>query len=200
MEYPTEFKKTEQAGATLLISLIIILALVFLVIKPQTKSLRGNNLDVALKKTEFKEKEEKVANLKDLETKISEAESTVKKLAIALPKGIKVGEVLVQLEAMAITSGVTLTAFSPAIESLSREEASEGFSQVEAEEGLTESPVQTFGFSVSVNGPYSSIMKFIKAIENNLRPMKIKKAEFGGGDGADPGVAATLSLETYYQK
>ena len=209
MDQPSETKKSEQAAAILILSLIIIIALIYLVIKPQMTDLKKNNLTTAKKNIELQSKKQQIDNLKELEPKIKSAQAEVKKLAIALPKGSKVGEILVQLEAMASNSKVAITALTPSGENASASPEATIVLPEDTETGETATENITVGgqlvvgqyaFALSVEGSYSSILKFITLIETNLRPIKIEKAEFAGGEGVDPKVTATLNMITYYQK
>jgi len=205
MEQPSGVKKTEQLSAIMLLSVVIIIALIYLVIKPQLQSLKANNLLAASKKVELKSREQEISNLKELGPKIQAAQDTVKKLSVALPEGSKAGELLVQIEAMASVSGLNIAAFSP-----SKEEAASTPAVGTKEEAAvaaattgtvsSEPTVGKYSFVMSVNGPYVSIVSFLKTIEANLRPVKIIRAELSGGDGGNPDITATLTMETYYQK
>lgn len=203
MKQPTGVKKTEQVAAILLICIIAIIAIIYLLILPQLKSLRENNLNATVKKIELQEKEQKIDNLKSLEPEIKAKKEIISKLSIALPKNTRVDEILVQISAMASSSGMTLLSFSPSskqnIASTSTEETSTPASK---EEAISESEiiVDQYSLNLSVEGSYSSVMGFIYAIESNLRPIKINKADFNAGEGANPLMAVSLEMTLYYQR
>jgi len=208
MEQPSETKKSEQAAAILILSVIIIIALIYLVIKPQMADLKKNNLVAAKKGIELDNKDQQISNIKELEPKIKAAQAKVKKLAIALPTSQKVGEILVQIESMATNSRVALTALTPSGENLEASTETTLIATGETgEEAITgemptggEPQIGQYTFSLSVEGSYGSIVKFVRSVETNLRPIKIEKAEFSAGEGADPGVTATFNMSTFYQK
>ncbi len=215
MEQPSETKKTEQAVALLLLFLIIILGLIwapYIGIKPQLETLKEKNLDVAVKGTDLRAKEEQVENLKELEPKIKAAQSTVKKLAIALPEGEEIPEILVQVESMASSSGLSITSFSPSKEQLmeiaTEETEEEGVAVMEgATEGAmmratepAEPTVSAYDFSMTVEGPYSAVVKFLNTLETNLRPIKITQTDLTGEPGGNPKVSASFDMQAYYQK
>ncbi len=204
MEQPSEAKKTEQAVALLLLFLIIIIGLIYapyIGINPQLGTLKEKNLEAAVKKTDLRAKEQQVGNLKELESKIKATQSTVKKLAIALPNEAEVAEILVQVQAMASSSGVNITALSPSKEEILASVVAEN-EEVTTEGDMVsvEPTVEKYSFTMSVEGSYDSIMKFLKAVENNLRPVKIIKADLAGGGGGNPTIATSFVMEAYYQK
>ena len=207
MEQPSEAKKTEQAAALLLLFLIIIIGLIYapyIGIKPQLEILKEKNLEAAVKKTDLRTKEQQVENLKELESEIKAAQSTVRKLAIALPKGAEVPEILVQIEAMASSSGLSISDFTPSKEQLiDSGKVEAGIREGEgAPEGTksAEPTVDAYGFSMSVEGPYSAVVKFLNTLETNLRPIKITQADLTGEIGDNPKISATFDMQAYYQK
>jgi Tfp pilus assembly protein PilO len=51
-------------------------------------------------------------------------------------------------------------------------------------------------FSVEVEGPYSSIKKFLQGIEDSIRPLKVTRVSL---TGTDDKLRASFDMETYYQ-
>ena len=204
MEQPSETKKTEQAAALLLLFLIIIIGLIYgpyVGINSQLGTLKEKNLEAAVKKADSRAKEEQVENLKELEGKISQAQSMVKKMAVALPKGANIAELLVQVQSMASGSGVNITAFSPSKEEMLASVAAENEeAMVEGKIVSAEPTVANYSFTMSIEGPYNSVMKFLSTVETNLRPIKITKVDLTGGSGGNPTIAASFAMEAYYQK
>lgn len=145
--------------------------------------------------------------MKELESKIKAAQSTVKKLAIALPEGDEIPEILVQIEAVASNSGLSITGFSPSKEQL-MEAATMGVEEEnaaaaeEAMEGMesAEPIVSTYDFSMTVEGSYSAVVKFLNTLETNLRPIKITQADLTGEPGGDPKISASFDMQAYYQE
>ena len=195
MEQPSEIKKTEQIGAIILLALIIILAVVYLVINPQLGYLKENNLEAAVKGKELKDKTQLVDNLKQLQSTISQNQKQVNQLAIALPKGEKIGEILIELQAMASSNNLSITAFSPSIKEITSETSSSA-----TQNTSSKTEVSPYNFTFSVAGPYSGVLAFLQSVETNLRPLKITKIDISGGEGSDPRLSVTSSVETYYQK
>lgn len=207
MDQPTEIKKSEQIGGIIILSLLVIIGLIFFIINPQLANLKKNNLQATAKKMESQEKVQKVENLKALQSKFAQSRSTLNKLSVALPKGEKVGEILVQLEVMANKSGVAVISYSPSMimnttdqNQAQNESTNQAVSANTSSSSSEQIQIGTYSFNISVEGKYSAIVKFLKNTEVNLRPLKITKAELAGGDGDDPVIIASFYVETYYQK
>jgi Tfp pilus assembly protein PilO len=194
MEQPTEVKKTEQIGAIMVLVLVIIIALIYLVIKPQVAYLKENNIQAAAKKAEFNDKEKQINNLRSLETSLASISSEVQKLSIALPKKEKISELIVQVDAIAKGQGLTVNSIAPS------QANSEELAVLGSSEESTEPTIGQYAFTISVTGEYASLVSFLQNIEANLRPINIQKADFASGSGSNPQISATLTMLTYYQK
>ena len=194
MEQPTEVKKTEQIGAIMVLVLVIIIALIYLVIKPQVAYLKENNIQAAAKKAEFNDKEKQINNLRSLETSLASISSEVQKLSIALPKKEKISELIVQVDAIAKGQGLTVNSIAPS------QANSEELAVLGSSEESTEPTIGQYAFTISVTGEYAGLVSFLQNIEANLRPINIQKADFASGSGSNPQISATLTMLTYYQK
>ena len=192
MDQPTDInKKTEQIGAIMVLVLVVIIALIYLVIKPQTDSLKQNNIQAAAKKTLYNDQAKQIANLTSLSSQLASSATQVQQLSTALPKHQDVSELIVQLSAIATSQGLTISSLNP----------STSQSAIAPTESTTSSQptVGTYDFTLSITGTYSQIYGFLQALETNLRPINIQKVDFASGSGSDPTISANMTMETYYQ-
>jgi len=211
MKQPSESKKTEQVGAILLLCLLVIVCTIIFGIRPQISSLKENNITAAAKKDDLKDRQDKLNNLQTLAKEINANKAIVQKLAIALPTKEKLGELLIQVDTIANNQNLKIINFTPSLVTQQTGDASKDFTEdtgsasTDGTASTTTIPgaigaAQTYAFTMAVSGNYSSIVTFMKNLEQNLRPMVVKNAEFAAAEGGNPAIDATFEIETYYQK
>jgi len=215
MNQPSISKNAERIFSIIGLSIIIIIAVIVLVIKPQISNLKTTNLKTAVKQNEYDLKQEKLTNLKELEKKIPAAQEKVTKLAIALPKGAKPEEMLVQAAAMATNAGIgiksismsqTATAVAQTTSQTSEEDAGTAKNTTTGSKTTKKSTPQiaTLTLSISLSGNYSQFQAFLKNMETNLRPITVKTFSLNPNsnskNAADPSLDASLQIDTIYQQ
>lgn len=168
----------------ILLCLVIIVGLIFFGLKPILSSIKAVNLEVLLAKREYQEKEKRLNLLKTIQANPSLVSENLALMKKALPKEEEsTSDLLVNIEALSASSGVFLSAFTPA----------------KTETPTTPSPttLSPLFFDLSLSGSYPSFLTFLENVEKNLRPMTVKTINLTAGK---EGVSATLKMVTFYQQ
>lgn len=104
----------------------------------------------------------------------------------SLPNKSDFSGLIAQVENMAGVSGVDLKSIAPDL-----------LASSVAPVSTSEIPLpQEFKFTVSMAGSYDSLQKFLSAVENSSRPMKVNSLRVAGSGSS---LTFELGLSTYYQ-
>lgn len=144
--------QTNQSSVIILICVLIITSVAYFLINPTLAKIKDSNIKLSAKTNEINEMKTKISSLQTLATDFTSATDQVKKLGLALPTDSDTANVLVQLETMAISSGLQMNSIQPS---------------TQAKKGVV-------NMTVSLQGEYTSLVNFITAMEKNLRPIDIK--------------------------
>lgn len=114
-------------------------------------------------------------------------------LADALPTTQDFSGLLVELEAMAGSAGITLKSVAP---SQTVAVAIDGTTPTTTTKAGSVPTPQNLAFTVSVAGNYASLQKLFDAFEKSARPMRVTGAQLSGSGSQ---LTAELTMTTYYQ-
>lgn len=180
--------------AILILSLIILLAIIFL-----ARPLVFDCLDIYKqnkeKRTEIASYDQNIENMEALETQIEDISYTLKKAANFVPQSPDSGDFIVQLEAVAKKDGIAITEVQ--LEEEKAANPSQAASQEEQETGQPSSTSETQNqskttkiidvggteetvISVSLSGKYSQLIAFLRDMRKLARFNIIKNLSIQG--------------------
>jgi Tfp pilus assembly protein PilO len=164
---------------------VIILGVYLGYLQYQQVSLQNKKVKTA--SAEYKTAETELASLKELNEKMKTMSVELGKAQQVLPSGLSTPDLLANLEAMAIYSGITF-------DSVSFDSSGQTLGgTVAADQDTTVPPgVKTLPFTVSVAGNYTSLKKYLDAVEKNLRLIDVDSIVVGEGG------IYTISMQAYY--
>lgn len=176
--------------------LLLIFALIFFGLRPLLKtSFKNAHLDVAIKKEELRQKQEKLKNLQSVKAKMDNLKNDLEMMRKSLPKEEDMPAILVQTEAMVSLSALSISAFTPSAAAKPAPETQEGVSQtVTQQTGVVSTQI-----GLSLAGAYPSFIAFLENVEKNQRPTSISSINLSGG-AADRPLSINLNIVSYYQK
>ncbi len=119
-----------------------------------------------------------------------------KLVADALPTEPDFPSLIVTLENMAKTAGVTLKSVTPAQAGASSVDASAGATAAASTDTSVAPTPQSYKFGISFSGTYASLTKFLTVIETSARPMRVLDMQLAGGGSA---LSGQFDVETFYQ-
>lgn len=122
-------------------------------------------------------------------------------IADALPNAADFANLLVILQNMGGSTGVTIQSAAPMTFSTSggtttNTTTTTTTTTTSSAPAITPPERQEFNVSITVAGSYDNLQKFLTALEKSARPMRISDAQFSGNGSQ---VTAQLSVTTYYQ-
>lgn len=160
--------------------LFIILAAVcfWFLARPALASLKETSLQVAAKTIEIDQTQTKLEAVKKLKTEFNVNPDAYRRLQIALPSAANAADIIVQIEALAQSSGVEVSSFVPSAAA----DSSRGSE-----------------FNLSIKGGYSAVANFLKNTENNLQPLGVKSLSLAGGSNASL-MSGSLVVEVFTAK
>lgn len=127
----------------------------WLVILPQLKSVKEINGNISQKVKELEVASKRRTLVEQARTLITKQPNDFRLLTLALPLDGEVGGVLVTLEALAAKDGVSIKAIEP---------------------GVADTTTGILPVSMKIQTEYKNLIDFMKGLQNNLRPIKIKSA------------------------
>lgn len=111
----------------------------------------------------------------------------------ALPTSIDFPSLMVVTENMTAVAGLKLKSIAPTLNAGSDVTAA----GASAPTASSEAPQpQTYAFSITADGTYESLQKFLAEVETSARPMRVVAAQM---NGSSKSLSAQIDLETYYQ-
>ena len=131
--------------------------------------------------------EAELASLKDLNEKMKTMSVEINKAQQVLPQGLSIPDLLANLEAIAVYSGITFDSVSFD----SSGEIASGIGAVDQEVAVP-AGVKTLPFTVAVAGDYTGLKKYLDGIEKNLRLIDVDSIVVGEGG------IYTISMQAYY--
>ncbi len=133
--------------------LLLLVAVIgwFFIVRPQINVFAERSLDAKVKQEELFSYEQRVDDLTFIRDKGETIQSVLRAQYLAMPKTSQIPEVLVMIEALASSSGVTLG------------------SATVGEPGASEVPV-----TVAFSGNLGTITSFLNAMHNNIRTVVVK--------------------------
>lgn len=169
-------QKKEELGFLILsivFSLLLILVAVFFILKPLF--IKVSSLQVEMKNEQAKHQAllEKINTLQALKGEYEKLEKEAIMANAAIPSEEGVGELFVQLENLAKSTGLSLKSFKK--EKPQTQSPSPG-----GQGSLSEdfSGLNSFDFTLTTAGTYISFKNFLEALEKNIRPLKINSINF----------------------
>lgn len=133
--------------------LLLIVAIIgwFFIVRPQINVFAERSLDAKVKQEELFSYQQRIDDITFIRDKGETIQSVLRAQYLAMPKTAQIPEVLVMIEALASSSGITLG------------------SATVGEPGGSEVPV-----TVSFTGNLGSITSFLNSMQNNIRTVIVK--------------------------
>lgn len=183
--------------AILIIAIIISAGTGVFLIKPMMADIE--NFDQ--KRTVF---EQSISNFKSVKKtlekeKIIQEKADMNKIYAILPDDPGLPDLLVQIQTLALTSGVAITNFSFNVAENNNTSLLSASDET-LKGNIAKANFSTVGISIGISGVYQSIKSFISAVENNLRIMNILSLNINGPSASDSlEMSADFEIETYYE-
>lgn len=196
-------KEAEFFALSVIFSLMLVLAAFYFVFKPMVESISEKQLSLKNLEAEAKYLEEKKAIIEKLEAKFAEMKQERVLANAALPDNFGEDQLMVQLMTMGNVSGVIIKSFqkqtTPQIAINQEEEmGEEAINQTSVSQSYLQASLKSFNFSLQVEGKYSNIKKFLKNIEDNIRPIKINSVNINKGAPGSDTVFVAIEAVTFY--
>lgn len=193
--------KKYKALIYIVVGLVITAALTYFVYIPQIKSsflIWAGNM---ITKEEILTLEQKKANINELKKQKKEAEDLVNSLAQMLPAKKESGELLIEVEAIAIKSNVNLADIK-----FTEEKAATASTTSTSSEGTTGKTTSVKGastekfkemtFEMTVQGSYGDVINFLRDLEKMNRAITIDKYDLSETKGT---VQASFKGKAFYK-
>lgn len=147
-------------------------------ILPLNRSLADVKNQAQQKLAQASSLEKKISVLKSIQKGLDADAKRKQQLEIAAPPDIKIDEVFIMLESMAIEAGLAIDNISPA----QGDKAASG--------GLND-------ITVTLKGEFDNLVNFSKLVKGNLRPMFVKSVTFAAQESKDgkTTLSATFALQ-----
>lgn len=187
--------KTENLSSNNLTIILLLVSLLVvgvsgLVAKSLYSSIVRDHKVVEAKEAADKQLAENVKNAPRLVEAYAGLGTQTRVLADALPTKEDFPSLIVTLENMSFDSGVKLKSVSPS--QIGTDAATEEEEAVDSSVALP----KVYQFSVSIDGNFVAIQKFLTDLEMSARPMRVVDMQL---NGTNTSLAAELQIQTYYQ-
>jgi len=183
--------------------IIIILLLGFVAVVvfldvPKFQEILDLRNEVEIQKNTFLKEEDLLAKVENLKSRYEKNEEELKKVNYILPTGEDVPNLIVQIEAIALESGVALESIN-----ISSVDGSGSTRRPGQEATITEEKdYEILSIRLNISGQYEAFKNFLKTIENNIRLMDIQVFSFSleSSEALEtvPIFTFNLTLNTYY--
>ncbi|HSX14521.1 MAG TPA: hypothetical protein VLE72_01235 [Candidatus Saccharimonadales bacterium] len=187
------------------VALVVIIVLVFG--RSLIKRIGHNNAVITKKASAEKQLKQNLANLPGLSQAYSNLGPTKTVINDALPTTASFPDLVATIESIAGTSGVALQSVSPALVSSAAASSAAPTSSspsaaVQSINGTSSSTTsvqpsgpQPYQFSMSIQGNYDSLVKFLHNLQLSARPIIISGVQVTGTNDA---LTATVTGQTFY--
>jgi Tfp pilus assembly protein PilO len=181
------YKKRSDIRAYIELGLSLLAIIVFLIfaIQPSVTTIAEKINEIQTKQETVSKLDQKIALLETANSLLQNESSTLALLDEAVPFGSKPEEYLLQIDALAIRNGLTLT--SAGIETTPL--------TIPTEQSTPPS-IAWFPYSVTVNGEYEELFAFLEQVESLRRPIRIVSVNFE--DSITEGLRLSIEGEIPY--
>ncbi|GEM_PF-2783064 len=152
----------------------------------QYKAVAAQQDKVTVAAEELQAAEQELADLKELSNTMDSMSVELNNVRSSLPAGEDISDLLANLEAIAVYSGVTFDSISVATSGEQTAIATTG------EEVATPAGVNRINLAISVTGGYQNLKKYLHGIEQNLRIIDVNSISISEGG------VYLLNMQTYY--
>ena len=174
-----------SVGAALLLTLVWYVAL----FRPQSNHMKAADQAYSSAQQQAQSLQTKVAALEVLQKQIPADKAALQKLDAAMPTSPDLRDVLNQLHSIASADGVDLTTFSPGQPKSSSTSGAASSASGAGPQSLT--------LSMSVSGPYPSLMSFVTSLDSMPRTVVVDSVTVSAGSAGK--LTANLAGRAFYQ-
>lgn len=184
-----------------IIILLLILGFIAIVVfldLPKTQGVLDLIKQIKEQKRIFLEEQDLLAKIKELDQQYEENKENLKKIDYILPSSQDLPNLIVQLEALALESGLVLDK----IEFSEAEQETSGKAKEvrQSEEKVTPKDYRIISVSLTFIGDYLLFKNFLKTVEENMRLIDVVAVDFGKESSETTQLFNfNLSLKTYYK-
>jgi len=146
--------------AIIITSLIVIIGVFILLIYPLYEQIKTLNQEIQIKQQQEESLQNRLTQLKELETNYNKAKDKSQTINIALPNEKQIPEILVQLSNIAGESGMTLTEITPTKEQKEKSASS-----------ASSALYKELPLNIKLSGSFKGLKNYLSGIEKNLRIM-----------------------------
>ncbi len=175
----------------LMLSLGTIILFSIFAIKPTILTIIEINNEIKTKEEMLSKLEKKVSDFKIVTSLLQKEKDNLKLVDEAVPSTAELEKVIVQIEAIATSSNVTVSSISSSElilkGTLERKKVEEDFKPLP--EGATELPI-----TIAVKGDYVNLLNFTKSLEDLRRPMRIDTYIINKSKAVDETSVLTLTI------
>lgn len=181
---------TQRIGlATTGAALVLLVAWYFLVWSPQGHKLAAARKEHASAVAQVGQLHTQISSLQALERQISTDKAKLTEYTANIPDTPQLASALHQIQAVATSSGVTMSSISPS----GPPAATNGTANEEKLNG-----VPYLGFSISATGTYPQLMTFLTALDSMQRTLVVNSLALSGGSGGSHSLSASISSDVFY--
>lgn len=182
----------------IVLAVIIIGVLIYFVYIPQIKSSLVLWVKNSLKQTQISNLEKEKADLNNLKQQEKEVENLSNALTALVPDKKDTGGFMIEIEALASDTGVSLSdiKFSQEQKTASQAAATETTGKATNVKGVSDSTkFKETIYEIAIKGGYPQVISFLKGFENSKRAVSIEKADLNEVQGV---IQANLKGKIYY--
>ncbi|MDP3741004.1 MAG: hypothetical protein Q8R08_01615 [bacterium] len=194
---------TSQLTSGLVVPLLVVVvaAVGYFLLLPKYKGLKENKQALAARQSDVALKEAQLSSVQDLIADLKKKQDEVVLLDGSLPDAPRVPELLSDIEALTLSSGLASSNLQITIPpALSKSDAgADAAKRFEAILGPTEN-LSVLQIDLIVSGNYNNLKTFLTNLEHNLRLMDILSLTFTKADEETGSQEFALKIQTYYHK
>lgn len=170
-------KRKSQWPLVIVLCLIAIFGIAYFAIPPYLAEVTDLNLKVAITNEKISKTQQKISDLKYLQTQFEANQPLIELLNIAMPQDPQMPQTIISINSIAKDSGVDITSIQPKSKSASSSNQ----------------------ITLSINGYYEGLKVFLNKLEKNLRPINVTELSYNKSTSQTTGnqITASLTLDIY---
>lgn len=176
------------AVATAGVGLLLVVVWYLLLWSPQGHKLAAARQAHAAADAKISQLHTQISGLQALEREIPADKLKLAQYTSAVPNSPQLAEALHQIQAVASSAGVTMSAISP----------SSNPTTGAASSGQTASSVPALAFTISASGSYQQLMTYLSSLDQMPRTLVVKSLSLTGGSGPNQSLSASISADVFY--
>lgn len=176
------------AVATAGVGLLLVVVWYLLLWSPQGHKLAAARQAHAAADAKISQLHTQISGLQALEREIPADKLKLAQYTSAVPNSPQLAEALHQIQAVASSAGVTMSAISP----------SSNPTTGAASSAQAASSVPALAFTISASGSYQQLMTYLSSLDQMPRTLMVRSLSLTGGSGPNQSLSASISADVFY--